>query len=194
MRKVFETALGVLFGAALGLLIGGLLYLTTRTPSGQKVELMPSATPEPISVYITGAVERPGVYEVPRDSRLVEVIAAAGGLLEGADLSKLNLAERLKDGQQINIPGDVKVPTPQLVIGGSGLLVTPTPPIGGLVNINTADAALLQTVPGIGPTIANRIIAYREENGPFQRVDDLQKVPGIGPSTMEKIRPYVTVE
>ncbi len=194
MRKVFEIALGVIFGAVVGLLIGGLLYLTTRAPSGQKVELMPSSTPEPISVYITGAVERPGVYEVARDSRLVEVISAAGGLLEGAELDKLNLAERVKDGQQINIPGNVEIPTPQLVIGGGGLLATPTPPVGGLVNINTADSALLQTVPGIGPTIASRIIAYREENGPFERLDDLQKVAGIGPETMEKIRPYITVE
>lgn len=194
MRKIFEISLGVIFGALVGLLLGGLLYLTTRTPSGQKVELMPSSTPEPVSVYITGAVERPGVYQVPRDSRLVEVIALAGGFLEGAEIDKLNLAEKVTDGQQINIPGNVEIPTPQLVIGGGGLLVTPTPPVGGLVNINTADAALLQTIPGVGPTIASRIIAYREENGPFERVDDLTKVAGIGPATLEKIKPYVTVE
>lgn len=194
MRKVFEIALGVLFGVVVGLLIGGLLYLATRAPSGQKVELMPSSTPEPISVYITGAVERPGVYQVPRDSRLVEVIAAAGGLLEGADITTLNLAEKVKDEQQINIPGNAEIPTPQLVIGGGGLLVTPTPPVGGLVNINTADAALLETIPGIGPTVASRIVAYREENGPFERVEDLTKVAGIGPETLEQIRPYVTVE
>lgn len=194
MRKVFEIALGVLFGAVVGLLVGGLLYLTTRAPSGQKVELMPSSTPEPISVYITGAVERPGVYQVPRDSRLVEVIAAAGGLLEGADITTLNLAEKVKDEQQINIPGNAEIPTPQLVIGGGGLLVTPTPPVDGLVNINTADVALLETIPGIGPTVASRIVAYREENGPFERVEDLSKVAGIGPETLEKIRPYVTVE
>ncbi len=155
---------------------------------------MPSSTPEPISVYITGAVERPGVYQVPRDSRLVEVIAAAGGLLEGADITTLNLAEKSEDEQQINIPGNAEIPTPQLVIGGGGLLVTPTPPVGGLVNINTADAALLETIPGIGPTVASRIVAYREENGPFERVEDLTKVAGIGPETLEQIRPYVTVE
>ncbi len=194
MRKIFEIALGIIFGAAVGLLIGGLLYMTTRAPSGQKVELMPSSTPEPILVYVTGAVERPGVYQVARDSRLVEVIAAAGGLLEGAEFDKLNLAEKVTDGQQVNIPGNVEIPTPQLVIGGSGLLFTPTPPAGGLVNINTADAALLETVPGIGPSIASRIIAYREENGPFEQVDDLTKVDGIGAVTLEKIRPYVTVE
>lgn len=194
MRKIFEIALGIVFGALVGLLIGGLLYLTTRAPSGQKVELMPSSTPEPISVFITGAVERPGVYQVPRDSRLVEVIAAAGGLLESAEINELNLAEKVIDGQQINIPGSGEIPTPQLVIGGSGLLFTPTPPAGGLININTADSALLQTVNGIGPTIAARIITYREENGPFERVDDLTKVAGIGAETMEKIRPYVTVE
>ncbi|PWH17569.1 MAG: hypothetical protein DDG60_01745 [Anaerolineae bacterium] len=194
MRKIVEITLGILLGVSIGLLLGGLLYLSTRTPSGQKVELMPSSTPEPISVYITGAVERPGVYQVPRGSRLVEVIAAAGGLLEGAEINQINLAEKVQDGQRIDIPGAGPFPTPQLVIGGSGLLVTPTIPPGGLININTADAALLETIPGIGPTIANRIVSYREANGPFQKVDDLLKVPGIGPNTLEKIRPYVTTE
>lgn len=194
MRKILEITLGILFGVSVGLLLGGLLYLSTRTPSGQTVELLPSSTPEPVSVYITGAVERPGVYQVPRGSRLVEVIAAAGGLREGANIAQINLAQKVEDGQRIDIPGSGEFPTPQLVIGGSGLLVTPTIPPGGLVNINTADSALLQTVPGIGPTIASRIIAYREANGPFQKVDDLLKVSGIGPATLEKIRPYLTVE
>jgi hypothetical protein len=85
MRKVFETALGVIFGVVVGLLIGGLLYLTTRAPSGQKVELMPSSTPEPISVYITGAVERPGVYQVARDSRLGQVEPGRKGERRPAD-------------------------------------------------------------------------------------------------------------
>lgn len=194
MRKMVEITLGVLLGVVVGLLLGGLLYLSTRAPSAQKVELLPSSTPEPVSVYITGAVERPGVYQVPRNSRLVEVIAAAGGLREGADITQINLAQKVEDGQRIDIPGTGEFPTPQLVIGGKGLLVTPTLPPGGLVNINTADAALLETVPGIGPTIANRIIAYREANGPFQKVEDLLKVSGIGPKTLEKIKPYLTVE
>jgi competence protein ComEA len=194
MRKVFEIALGVIFGALVGLLIGGLLYLTTRQPVGQKVELMPSSTPEPIVVYVTGAVQRPGVYRVPRDSRLVEAVALAGGFLEGADVTQLNLAEKLEDGKHIEIPGgNTDLPTPQLIIGGGGLLVTPTPPAGQLVNINTADAALLEKLPGIGPTTAAKIVQYRDDNGPFEKVDDLLKVPGIGPETLDKLRGLITV-
>ena len=194
MKKILEIAVGVIFGALVGLLIGGLLYLSTRQPSGVAVVLLPSSTPEPIAVFITGAVERPGVYRVPRDSRLVEVVALAGGFLEGADVTQLNLAEKVEDGQEINIPGPADVPTPQLVIGGGGLLVTPTLPAGGLININTATAAQLEGLPGIGPTTAARIVQYREENGLFERVDDLLKVPGIGPATLEEIRAFVTVQ
>jgi len=194
MKKVFEIALGVIFGALIGLLLGGMLYLTTRAPSGAAVELLPSSTPEPIMVFVTGAVARPGVYQVPRDSRLVEVVALAGGFLDGADITQLNLAEKVEDGQEVNIPGLDDVPTPQLVIGGGGLLVTPTPPAGALVNLNTANADLLEQLPGIGPTTAANIVAYREENGPFEQVEDLLKIPGIGPSTVEEIRALVTVE
>jgi competence protein ComEA len=79
------------------------------------------------------------------------------------------------------------------VIGGSGILVTPTPPAGQLVNINTADDALLEQLPGIGPTTAQKIVEYRKDNGSFTRVEDLLKVPGIGPSTLEEIRGLITV-
>lgn len=194
MKNIIETALGMIFGLLAGLLIGGLVYISTRTPSGYPVSLMPSSTPPPISVYLTGAVARPGVYSVPRASRLVEVVSLAGGFLEGADITRLNLAEKMEDGRHIDVPGGSDVPTPQLVIGGGGLLVTPTPPGGKIVNINLADAALLEQLPGIGPTTAEKIIQYRDENGPFMRVEDLLKIPGIGPETLDQIRGLVTVE
>lgn len=189
MRKFFEIILGIL----IGLVFSGLLYLTVRPPVGTAVELLPSPTPEPIFVYLTGAIQRPGVYQLPRESRLVDAVQLAGGFLEGADLNQVNLAEKLEDGKQIVIPGVAEFPTPQLTIGGSGLLVTATPPAGQLVNLNTADALLLEQLPGIGPTTAEKIVEYRQANGPFTRVEDLLKIPGLGPSTLEEIRALVTL-
>lgn len=188
-----KTILQVVIGIFIGLLVAGLLYITMRAPAGKPVELLPTATPDPIVVYVTGAVQRPGVYKVPPDSRLVDAIQQAGGFQEGADLTQVNLAEKVEDGQQIVIAGATGVPTPQLIIGGGGILVTPTPPAGQLVNINTADVSLLEKLPDIGPTTAQKIVDYRTENGPFTRVDDLLKIPGIGPSTMDKIRGLITV-
>jgi competence protein ComEA len=189
LKKILEVIIGIF----IGLLVAGLLYLTMRAPAGKPVELLPSPTPEPIMVYVTGAVQRPGVYKIPRDGRLVDAIQQAGGFLEGADLTQVNLAAKVEDGAQIVIPGATGVPTPQLVIGGSGILVTPTPPAGKLVNINTADVELLDQLPGIGPTVAQKIVDYRKENGLFKRVDDLLKIPGIGPSTMDSLRGLITV-
>jgi competence protein ComEA len=189
LRKILEIIIGIF----IGLIVAGLLYLTVRTPAGKPVELLPSPTPEPIIVYVTGAVQRPGVYKIPRDGRLVDAIQQAGGFQEGADLTQVNLAEKVDDGAQIVIPGATGVPTPQLIIGGGGILVTPTPPAGQLVNINTANVELLDQLPGIGPTVAQKIVDYREENGSFASVNDLLKIPGIGPSTLDEIRGLVTI-
>lgn len=188
-----KTILQVVIGIFIGLILAGLLYLTMRAPQGEPVELLPTPTPEPITVYVTGAVQRPGVYRIPRDGRLVDAVQQAGGFQEGADLTQLNLAEKMEDGKQVIIPGATGVPTPQLVIGGSGLLVTPTPPAGQIVNINTADAALLEQLPGIGPTTAQKIVEYRDANGQFTKIEDLLKIPGIGPSTLDEIRGLITV-
>jgi len=188
-----KTIINILIGIFCGLLIAGGLFLTVRAPAGQAVVLLPSPTPQPINVYITGAVERPGVYLMPRDSRLVDAVRIAGGFIEGADLNQINLAEALQDGKQITIPGVSTFPTPALTIGGSGLLVTPTPEGGSPININTAPVELLETLPGIGPTTAQAIIDYRLENGPFLTVEDLLKIPGIGPTTLDEIRGLITV-
>lgn len=194
LKQIFSVALGVLAGLLLGVIALSLLYITIRQPRGQAVTLLPTASPQPMVIYITGAVVRPGVYALPLNSRLLDALNAAGGPTEGADLSQVNAAEMLEDGQQIEIPGAGEFPTPVFTIGQDGLVATATPQIGAPININSADAALLDTLPGIGPSTAQKIVEYRDQNGPFVSVEDLLKIPGIGPSTLEEIRPLVTVE
>lgn len=189
MKNVFNLVAGVL----IGLIASGLLYLTVRTPAGIPVELMPSPTPEPIVVYVSGAVKRPGVYKLPPDSRMVEAVEMAGGFLSDAIISQVNLATKLNDGDKIVIPGGSEIPTPELTIGGNGLLFTPTPPAGQPLDINTASADQLDQLPGIGPTAAQKIVEYRQANGLFTSVDELLKVPGIGPTILEQIRGLITV-
>lgn len=189
MKRVFDIVAGIL----VGLLAAAAIFLSARAPSGQPIELLPTVSPQPIVVYVLGAVERPGVYALPPNSRVIDAIQAAGGFSEVAVTTDINVAALLRDGQQLDIPGAGELPTPVFVIGDSGLLVTPTPIPGDPVNINTADLALLDTLPGIGPTTAQRIIDFREANGPFNQVDDLLKVAGIGPVTLERLRPFITV-
>jgi competence protein ComEA len=189
MKRILDVFIGTL----LGLLVAILVFLTARAPAGQPIELLPTVSPQPIVVYVLGAVQRPGVYSLAPDSRVVDAIQAAGGFSENATVSEVNVARRLEDGQRLEIPGTGPLPTPAFVIGSGGLFLTPTPFEGELVNVNTADSTLLQTLPGIGPTTAQRIIDYREENGQFQIVDDLLKVAGIGPVTLDRLRPLVTV-
>jgi competence protein ComEA len=189
MKNLFNLIIGIF----IGVIIAGVLYLTVRAPQGEPIELLPSPTPEPIIVYVSGAVKRPGVYRLPPEIRVVDAIQQAGGLLLDADLSQINLADKVVDGQQIVIPGGLDIPAPQLTIGGEGLLFTPTPPAGELINVNTASAEELDLLPGIGPTAAQKIVEYRLENGAFTRVEDLLKVAGIGPSTLEEIRGLITL-
>jgi competence protein ComEA len=122
--NIIKQIVNVVIGIVLGLLIAGGLFLTSRAPAGKPVQLLPSPTPEPIVVYVTGAVLRAGVYKLPRESRMVDAVQAAGGFVEGADLNLVNLAEVIKDGQQIVIPGLSTMPTPVLTIGEGGILVT----------------------------------------------------------------------
>lgn len=158
------------------------------TPAGSQTggASQPSATPTPeVVVDVTGWVKDPGVYRFGPGARVIDAVERAGGARDGADLSLLNLAAPLVDGQQILVPKEGQVPggTTGATTGGSG----------GLINVNTADAATLETLDGIGEVLAGTIVEYREQNGPFTSVDQLEDVPGIGPSTLEAIRDQVTV-
>lgn len=143
--------------------------------------------PASLFVQIEGAVRHPGVYEVPEGTRLFELLERAGGARDDADLRGLNLVAPLYDGQKITIPASS--PSGEVQTGS----FSSPPPLGtSLVNVNTASQKELESLPGIGEVIAQRIIEYRETHGPFTTVEDLLKVKGIGPKKLEKLRDRVT--
>jgi len=154
-------------------------------------ETAASATPggAVIFVHILGAVNRPGLYELSDGARAVDAVAAAGGFGENADQSQLNLARFVADGEQIVVP----------VVGEAPPAQSGAPPpgapgeSGAKVNINTADAAELETLPRVGPTMSARIIAWRETNGRFTAIEDLMSVTGIGEKTFDGFKDLVTL-
>ena len=142
-----------------------------------------------IVVHVAGAVERPGIVELRGGARVVDAIVAAGGALAEAELDRLNLAAPVADGQRVAVPR-VGEPTPPVdaSTGGAsdGAVAQP-------VNLNTATVAELETLPGIGPTLAAAIVAERERLGGFRAVDDLQRVRGIGEQRYARLRDLVTL-
>ena len=135
-----------------------------------------------VVVYVSGAVASPGVLTLPASSRVIDAITAAGGATPEADLESINLARILVDGEQIRV-GVVGESPPAASEAGT--------PAGTCVRLDTATEAELQTLPGIGPALAQRIISYRATHPRLSTVEELDDVPGIGPSLIEKIRPGV---
>lgn len=163
----------------------------------------PSAAPVPAGsmVHVAGAVRHPGVYELGPGARVVDAVEAAGGALADARLASVNLARPVTDGEQILVPDEDDVPTPAATTsgagaiaaggGGAGALGTAVP--GAQVDLNSADQALLDTLPGVGPSTAAKIIADREANGPFTSAEDLRRVSGIGEKKFEALKDLVCV-
>jgi len=180
-------------GVALVLVLAGLgiaVFVTAVTSHGNSTVITPSNQPgeptnSPVStviyVHILGEVRRPGLYALRDGDRAVDAVAAAGGFTEAADAAGLNLARFVSDGEQIIVPAIGEAPA-----AGSG-------GVPGKVNLNTADAALLDTLPGVGPATAAKIIAWREQNGRFESIEDLLDVGGIGEAKFESLRDLVTV-
>jgi competence protein ComEA len=155
----------------------------------------------PVVVHVAGAVVRPGVVTLPPGGRAVDAVAAAGGLAPGADPDRVNLAAPVQDGMRLVIPlvgqpAPVELP-PELpgAAGAAGTQVPGGAPSGGTgapVDLNTADAQLLDSLPGVGPSTAQAIIAHREEHGPFGSVEELLDVRGIGEAKLDALRDLVT--
>lgn len=148
-------------------------------------------------VHVLGAVVAPGVYELDDGSRVVDAVAAAGGLLPTADAGSVNLARPLADGEQLRVLAVGEAPPvaapPAAAGGGGGGPPGAVAAAGAPVNLNAASEIDLDALPRIGPAMASRIVEYRTANGPFTAVDDLLQVPGIGEKTLEGLRPLVTV-
>ncbi|HHW56891.1 MAG TPA: transporter [Clostridia bacterium] len=141
--------------------------------------------PLEIKVYVTGLVKNPGVYLMKEGERIIDAINKAGGPLEEADLSNINLAQKVKDEQMIKVPKKEE----EAIISFSGMSAKDKK-----ININTATKEELQTLPGIGPVTAERIIEFRETKGPFKKIEDIMNVPRIGPKMFEQIKDKIVVD
>jgi competence protein ComEA len=187
---MLERYRNVVFAVVIIAIVGGVVALLTYRPEpvvikivppGPTVTPQPSVTPGPVKVYVTGAVaSNAAVYSLPPGSRVEDAIKAAGGAKPEADLTRVNLAEILKDGEQVTVPVFNSEPTTVKVKTEK----TATP--SGPVHINTADVSELERLPDVGPSLAQEIIDYRTKNGPFGSMADLDKVSGIGPSKLAK--------
>jgi len=186
--------LGILIGiGAVG--VGELLFVQ---PKGEGIKILPTYTPAPVVVYINGEIRKPGVYSLQEGSRLIDLVRVAGGFKDSADPTSIDLAAFLKDGDNFNIPGadEALSPSsfPELVISHDGLADENSQVIKETLNLNQATKSELENLPGIGPTLAQRILDYREEYGDFYDVQELASVPGISVSLMNELAAYVTVK
>ena len=175
---------------AVGMVLVGLAaaFLQRPTPAPLVVQAptaRPSPSPQivPIAVSVAGEVPRPGLYHLPPGSRIDDAVKAAGGATDAADVNRLNLAARLADGQQVMVPRRIEAL-------GAGAA---PPVLPAAVNINLATIPELDRLPGVGPAIAQRIVAYREQHGPFTRVEQLRDAKLVNAATFEKIKDLVTV-
>jgi competence protein ComEA len=171
--------------AAVVLLSSVFVVARGNTERNEVPEIVPVTIAEPeIFVDVTGAVNNPGVYSLTGKSRVIDAIKAAGDSAPGADLSTINLARVLNDGEQIYVDSTV--------LNSSGQRVSKKTPTGP-ININRATARQLDALDGIGPVIAARIVEYRKVNGSFLSIDDLQKVSGIGAAKFAQIKSKVRI-
>ncbi len=193
-------ALAYVLAVLLVLVVGGRYVLgggggPTLTPhadgaspddsSAATVEFAAEETPaRSVMVHVVGAVARPGLYELPEGSRVDDAIEQAGGPTEDAALAHVNLAAPVGDGQQIVIAANDEVGAPTMQADSET-------GISELVRLNSATLAELETLPGIGPVTAQKILDYRDERGGFTSVDELDAVPGIGPARLEQLREHV---
>ncbi|MDQ7025862.1 MAG: helix-hairpin-helix domain-containing protein [Anaerolineae bacterium] len=156
--------------------------LPTETP-------VPTNTPSPILIYVTGAVNEPQqTITLPFASRVSDAIDAVGGFAGDADMTRVNLAGIVRDGDQIHVP------SVNDSLDNTEISTLPTPSGGAVIYINSATVEELETLPGVGPTTAQRIIEYREENGAFTSLEDLDNVSGIGPAMLEAVADLVSFE
>ena len=143
-----------------------------------------AANPATVTVYVPGAVNKPGVVTLTEGARLADAVNACGGILPTGDSSRVNLAQALKDGQKINVPEKAAPPGKAAASGKQE---------EQLINLNTADAKALDSLPGVGPSTAKKIIEYRETEGGFKDISDLKKIKGIGEAKYARLKDKVCI-
>jgi competence protein ComEA len=170
----------LVIGILCGILIGGVIFLVGSKPPQPSIDIISSTQMTSIVVSVTGKVAHPGVYTLPVGARVNDAITAAGGVTSDANVSSINLAEILEDGQQIYLSSSISNPTQTTE--------------QGKININTATLEELETLPDIGESKAQSIIDYRTNYGSFQSVDDLLYVSGFGPAIIKDIENLIEVK
>lgn len=179
------VALAIVGGAVLVLASRPQPVQITINPPAPTATPLPTSTPAPLTVYVTGAVNEPfATLSLPPGSRVQDALDAAGGTTENADMTRVNVAQMLRDGDQVHVPE----------MGEAVTMATATPGGDTVVYINTASSEQLETLPGVGPALAQRIIEFREENGPFTSLEDLDAVSGIGPALLENLAGLVVFD
>ena len=184
---VFKKSLCLILLMA-GIALGFTGYFLSAEPQ-EAVRLDEGTVHQPvakITVYVTGAVKRPGLIELSTGDRVAQAVEGCGGALPTADLEGVNLAKPLTDGMQIRIPESTKS-------GGAEPGMSKAALSGDVVNINTADESGLDKLPGVGPATAARIIEYRTEHGPFESPEDIKNVRGIGQAKYEKMKDKIAI-
>ena len=176
----FVVRAGTPAGAAAPRIVGSAEATSTDSSAGALV-----AATTRLVVYVVGAVRRPGLYRLPQGSRVADAVARAGGVTRKADPAALNLAAPIADGEQVLVPARL----PVAVAASQGAAVPGAP--SGPIQLSSATAEQLDSLPGIGPATAQKILDYRAEHGAFRSVEELDEVPGIGPARVEQLRGLV---
>jgi len=208
MRVDRQMLVGLVIGFCLGVIAGVVAMVLGKQTKPTPIVIVPpeptqtpapTVTPGPIHVYVNGQVAHPAVYELPPGSDVEQAIAAAGGFKVDANTAVVNLALPLTNGAQVYVPALAEeAATPEAVVtlpdqtGTSGEVAGQSAS-GDLININTATAEELDTLPGIGPSTAQKILDYRDENGPFAAIEDIMRVSGIGEAKFNKIKDLITI-
>ncbi|NPV90210.1 MAG: ComEA family DNA-binding protein [Firmicutes bacterium] len=194
-----ERRYRILLAGILGIVLfaGGIVYARHYLSPPPPLSVNPG--PEAgtvVKVHVAGAVDRPGLYEFPAGSRVMDAVEKASPAPD-ADINRLNLAAVLNDGQKVQVPQKGEVTGPAVGDGsnqGDGNRNGTSVSANGLVNLNTASLAELDRLPGIGPTLAQRIIDYRQQKGGFRRIEDVKNVSGIGDKLFLQIKDLITVD
>ena len=188
------------------ILVGWKIYDSSKFETEDKSQIIDSNTQESktedeeelVIVHVTGEVKKPGVVRVKEGSRVEDIVKAAGGLTENADISNINLAYVVEDGTKIRIPSTDDEKQEEYITQsiGEGIIMQEESnnSRSSIVNINTANETELEELPGIGASIAGRIIEYRNKNGKFKSIEDIKNVTGIGDSKFEKIKESIRVK